>query len=97
MEKTDLEQPLKILEVDAWRNEEGWYWNNACTLETGVHISPITPRRVARLLRQWGYLTDESKGRILVEMDLFGEDVFIEIQVKSTKQPLLAIVTDHYA
>ena len=90
-----MEGPLKLLSIDAWRDEGGWYWNNSFTLATGVYLDNPTPRRVCRWLRENGYLTEQSKGRVRVDMGHSYMDTMIEILDKSTNEPLLAFSAIH--
>lgn len=76
--------------IDAWRDEDGgWTWNDSWVIEDGIYIleSELTPRKILRYLRQWGYLTESSKGRVQVVND--GD--IIEILDKNTGEPLLAL------
>ena len=89
---------FKLLSIDAWREPEGgWTWNNCFTLEDGIYIleSELTPRKIARMLRQWGYLSEYSKGRIYVDMGREYMEWFIEIQNKATGEPVFALSTIH--
>lgn len=78
-----------LLSIDAWREMEGWTWNNWFTLEKGIFIplDRLTPRHIFKFLRKCEYLTDESKGKLSLDDD--GHNIVI--QLKSTGQPLLAL------
>jgi len=88
---------LKLLSIDAWRDECGWTWNNAFIIEDGIYMDEdlITPRKIARRLREWGYLSDYSRGRIRVDMHPEYDAWFIEILDKSTREPIFALSTIH--
>lgn len=87
--------PLKLLSVDAWRDDGGWYWNNSFTLDANFWIENPTPRRVCRILREMGYLKETSKGRVRVDKGREYMETFIEIQNKATGEPVLAISAIH--
>jgi len=92
---TGLEGPMKLLSIDAWRDDTGWTWNNHFLLEDGIFMTDPTPRKVLRLLRQWGYLSQDSRGKCRVDMGGAYMDTFIEVQVKSTGEPILALSMIH--
>ncbi len=83
----------RLVSIDAWRDcDGGWTWNNWFTVEDGVYLgNDITARRLLKFMRQSGWLTDESKGRVRVDWEW---DI-IEIQDKNTGEPLLAFTTIH--
>ena len=87
----------RLVSIDAWRDcDGGWTWNNSFTVEDGVYLgNDITARRLLKFMRQSGWLTSASKGR--VSIDWHGEmmDPMIEILDKSTGEPLLAFTTIH--
>jgi len=62
------------------------------TLEDDIFFdaAAITPRKILVKLREWGYLTSTSKGKLRIE-DAWP---IIEIQAKNTYEPLLALVFD---
>ena len=90
---------LKILSIDAWRDPEGWSWNDhrkVGTVTMATVLALDTPRKVARFLRAEGYLTPASAGKIRVDMgDCYVEETLIEIQDKGTGEPLIAISAIH--
>ncbi len=83
----------RLVSIDAWRDYDGgWTWNQWYTVEDGVYLgNDITARRLLKFMRQSGWLTDESKGRVRVDWEW---DI-IEIQDKNTGEPLLAFTTLH--
>ena len=87
----------RLVSIDAWRDYDGgWQWNNWYNVEDGVCLgNDITSRRLLKFMRQSGWLTEKSKGR--VRIDWHGEmmDPMIEILDKNTGEPLLAFTTIH--
>ncbi len=86
---------FKLVSIDAWRDyDNSWYWNNYFEIENGIYFSgdSLTPRKIAKFLRKMGVLTEQSKGRIYVDMSCFE---FIVIQDKNTFEPLLALTPSH--
>lgn len=82
----------ELRSIDAWREPEGgWAWNDSFRLEEGIvfQADQLTPRKLLRHLRTWGYLKLESKGKARVVDD---QDELIEIQAKGTGQPVLALL-----
>jgi len=87
----------RLVSIDAWRDYEGgWTWNNWCTVEDGVYLgNDITARRLLRFMRQSGWLTSASKGRVSIDWHNEMMEPMIEILDKSTGEPLLAFTTIH--
>lgn len=84
-----METKARVLSIDAWRNEGGWEWNAAYTAgEYAKEDIPQTNRKLLKWLRDEGFLTEFSKGKVRVEQPY---DSCTEIQLKSTGQPLFAI------
>lgn len=84
-----------LLSIDAWRFDNGWGWNNWHKLEDNIYWDdekPMTARRVLRALRDWGYLTDASKGRLTIEDDGYNY-VIVD---RKTRKPLLALCYGEY-
>ena len=89
---------FNLLSVDAIKEPEGyWAWDNAYFIERDICIqeSEITPRKIAKMLRKWGYLTEQSKGKIKVDMHPETMSWFIEILDASNDKPILALSTIH--
>jgi hypothetical protein len=62
---TNIYTRFDLLSIDAWREcEGGWTWNAWYNLEKDIYFaeSELTPRKVFKALRKWGFLSDESKG-----------------------------------
>ena len=92
----------KLLSIDAWRDECGWYWNDFHTLESGIiiaHDSDIikSPRKLLRYMRDnLGCLSEYSKGRVSVDFNHGMIDgVLITVHNKSTGEPLFALSSIH--
>ena len=82
---------FELRAIDAWGDPEGhWVWNNSYVLADDLvfHETELTPRKILKALRNWGYLSQGSKGRVRV----VDEGELIEIQEKSTGEPILALL-----
>ena len=78
----------EIRSIEAWREPDGgWYWNNSYVIGSLVFEEPTT-RRILRVFREEGYLSEESKGRATVWTD--GE--MFEIQDRRTGEPVFALL-----
>ena len=77
----------KILSIDAWRNDEGWTWNNWFHVGDYHYSLDTGNRQILKMLRYDGYLSDYSKGRVSIEDDQYN----IVIMDKNTRKPLFAI------
>lgn len=63
---------MKILSIDAWRNDEGWNWNqwwNAGEIAKEQFESCKTDRDFLKLMKKEGYITTIDKKRVGVEDD----------------------------
>jgi len=79
---------FQVASVDAWAESEGgWYWNNQYKIGEG-QLERLTSRLILKWLRQEDFLTDRSIGRVHVE----DFDDVIEIQEKSNRRPILALI-----
>jgi len=82
---------VELREIDALRDSEGnWIWNESYVLADDIIFceAALTPRTILKSLRDWGYLSPASKGRVRV----VDEGELIEIQEKSTGRPILALL-----
>ena len=79
-----------IVNIEAWKISDGlWDWNDAWKVgEAIISDDKITPRRVFRLLREDGFLSQASKGRVTMEDDGYA----ITIMSKNTREPLFALI-----
>lgn len=80
-----------VKSADAWRDPEGgWSWNqsfDAGTLELPYHAST---NEILNAMREQGYLSEQSKGRVRVE-DLGQDPTTFEVQDRHTGEPLFSI------
>lgn len=82
---------LELRVIDALRDSEGvWDWNDSYAIANDIIFceDAFTPRRILKKLRDWGYLTPKSKGRVRV----VDEGDLIEIQEKNTGKPIFALL-----
>lgn len=81
---------LELRVIDAVRDEGFWAWNDSFVIAQDIYWleQDLTPRRILRQLRKWGYLAGTSKGQVRVIDD---GDV-IEVQEASTGRPVLALL-----
>jgi hypothetical protein len=78
---------MNVLSIEAWRTHEGgWTWNSWHKVGE-VESVPDTNRGVIKLLRDEGYLSEKSKGRVTVEDDGYNK-VVVD---RNTREPLFAI------
>ena len=92
----------KLLSIDAWRDGDGWYWNNISTIEEGIFIAEdsdllSSSRKLLKYFRDnLCVLSDKSKGRVFVD---FGHDlmdgVLVVVHHKGTGEPLFALSSVH--
>ena len=78
---------LTILSIDAWKNE-GWDWNTWHKI--GMVESDIldkSVRHILKFMRDEGYLSNDSKGKVSVEDDQYN----LVICERSNGRPLFAI------
>ena len=86
----------RLVSIDAWRDDGGWQWNQWYSVEDGVYLgNDITARRLLKFMRQSGWLTEKSKGRVRIDWHNEMCEPFIEILNKNTGEPLLAFTTIH--
>lgn len=80
---------LNVLSVDAWRDDCGWQWNAWHRTGTLLPLSAcrLTPRKLLRLLRSEGLLSDASKGRMRVTDDQYN----VVIENRHTGEPIFAL------
>ena len=79
----------KLLSIDAWKDDCSWTWNAWYSLgfEAIIEDKDTTPRKVFALLRDEGYLSDESKGRVSLDDDGYN----LVIRNKDTYEPIFAL------
>ena len=76
----------KILSIDAWREGSSWTWNQWFTVGE-LQALPDSNRALLKLLRDEGFLTEASKGRVAVEDDQYN----LVVLDKGTREPLFAV------
>ena len=78
----------KVLSIDAWRDADGWFWNAWYSTNGEIEIDEKeTNRSILRKMREGGWLTEFSKGKVTIEDDQYN----LVVLNKSTQQPLFAI------
>jgi len=87
---------FRILSVDAWRDSDGWTYNNWWTVgHAPLSVTTWSNRRILKFMRDNYYLSDGSKGKIHVAG--WRETQYnIEIQERSNYRPLYAIEIGSY-
>ncbi len=79
---------ISILSIDAWRNPDGWDWNNWFKVGTcPITMCDLTPRKLLRYLRAEGFLAQRSKGRVAIDDDQYN----LVIVDRHTREPLFAL------
>lgn len=81
---------FNVLSIDAWRHDGSWTWNNwhkRGTITAREFSKLLTPRQLCRFMREHGYLSAESAGRVAVVDDGYN----VEFQDRATREPLFAI------
>lgn len=79
---------VSVLSIDAWRDGDGWSWNSWATVGTfPVAWLALSTRRLLKVMREEGYLTNGSKGRVYVRDDQYN----LVITERGTHCPLFAI------
>ena len=83
----------RLISIGARRDCYGlWTWNDIrCCGCISLDDDRISPRYVFKLLRDMGYLSEYSKGK--VRMEEYGE-CDIEIQNRKTLEPLFALICE---
>ena len=82
----DAEPVAQLLSVGAWREPEGWTWNNWHKRGmVPLAWCDLKPRALLRRLRERGL--DLPPGAVCVEDDGYN----VEIQARGTREPLYAI------
>ena len=79
----------RLLSIDAWRDiDNGWTWNEWHAIgNVPMDLIDKTPRQVFKYLRDAGYLSAQSAGRVALQDD----DYNIVIIARGTREPLFAI------
>jgi hypothetical protein len=81
---------MRILQIDAWRNSDGWDWNDwfkIGEIDRDEFEELDSNRKLLRWLREAGILSDSSAGKLYIEDDQYN----LIICKRGTNRPLLAI------
>lgn len=83
---------VKVLNIDAWRDDCGWYWNESFHVKTARLSTDLLNdnRRLLSYLRTF-ILNEASKGKVLVDRS---SDGIIEIQARHQLEPVVALVIE---
>lgn len=84
----------RILSIDAWRDSEGWQWNNwrnIGRIDTDTLSALANNRRILSWMRLHGFLSDHSAGQLSVEDDGYN----LVVILRSTREPIIAIEYGH--
>lgn len=85
---TQAEKTVTILSIDAWRYDGGWNWNMWHDVgKCDVSVCDLTPRKLLKYMRDNGYLSALSAGKVAIDDDQYN----VVIVNKSTREPLYAI------
>lgn len=89
--KSDAEEDINVLSIDAWSDGEGgWTWNQwfkVGKISRSKLASLKTNAQILKYMRDEGYLKDASKGRVTVDDDQYNY-VIVD---KRNREPLFAI------
>lgn len=83
---------FRLLSIDAYPSAGGWHWNDSHTLNPCIEFeqTELTPRKIARRLREMDYLSEASKGKIHFDF-IYQEPLLIEILLNNDNQPIFAL------
>ena len=82
---------MRILSIEAWKDEFGWVWNDwykIGSISTQELQKLNTNRKLIRYMREAHYLSHYSKGRISIN---YTDESTILFENKNTGEPLYAI------
>lgn len=87
-----------LLYVDAVRNDTGWDWDTITKVKRDIILSDDSDvignsRKFLKWLRDEGWLTDKSKGKVKVNFN--DSPNIIIIENKNTGEPLVALSSIH--
>ena len=79
---------INVLSIDAWRDGSGWQWNQWYKAgQCDVAVCDYPPRKLLAFMREQGYLSPTSVGRVAIEDDQYN----VVIVDKGTREPLFAL------
>jgi len=77
----------QVLSIDAWRSNCGWYWNQWFSAGTIDLETLDNTRKILAAMRDQGYLSDNSKGKVSIDDDQHN----LVICDRNTQEPIFAI------
>ena len=77
----------KVLSIDAWRNGDGWDWNQWFNAGTVELENLDNTRSVLKAMRDQGFLSEASKGRVEIDDDQYN----LVICDRNNHMPIFAI------
>ena len=85
----EVNKEVSVLSIDAWRNaDEGWYWNSWYKVgAVPLAVCDLTPRKLLRYMRDAGYLSKASAGRVSIDDDGYN----VVICDKANRMPVFAL------
>lgn len=91
-----------LISIDAWRDEDGWFWNDLHKMEEGIMITEdsdllTSSRKLLKYFRDnLCVLNENSKGKVTVDFnnDIM-DGVLLTIHHKGTGEPLFALSSIH--
>lgn len=94
---TDNYANYKLLTIDAIREDGSWSWNDVRLVEEGIFIAEDSEllgnsRKLLKWMRDQEWLGSGSKGKVTID---WGDYDIIEIQSKSTGEPIMALSRIH--
>ena len=79
---------VRILSIDAWRTSGYWEGNNWRIVGTApLALCDAKPRAILQWLRESGYLSEYSRGRLAIEDDGYN----VVILNRGTREPIFAL------
>jgi hypothetical protein len=94
----------KLISIDAWRDENGWFWNDLHCMESGIFIAEdsellTSSRKLLKYFRDnLQVLNNNSKGKVYIDFnnDIM-DGVLLVVHHKGTGEPLFAIRKSGFA
>ena len=90
--KQDQIELFELRSVEGWKDPEGgWAWNNSWFIEhveLNISDGELSPRKIFKRLRDMNLLSERSKGNVC----LYDDGDVIEVQHKSTREPIFAFI-----
>lgn len=87
----NTEARISVLSIDAWRYERDWTWNQwfkvGSISQSDYEALNGSPRKIFAWLRDEGYLSEGSKGKVALNDDCYN----LVIEDRKTHEPLFAL------